>query len=53
MEARIEGHAADAPSKKPPQLTLWPLVAMIFFEVCGGPFGTEVRFFWQPDPVHV
>lgn len=24
-------------------LTLWPLVVLIFFEVSGGPFGTEVR----------
>ncbi len=24
-------------------LTLWPLVTLIFFEVSGGPFGTEVR----------
>lgn len=27
--------------KKP--LTLLPLIALIFFEVSGGPFGTEVR----------
>ena len=33
--------AHHAPRKKP--LTLWPLVALIFFEVSGGPFGTEVR----------
>lgn len=34
------GHAA-APNKRP--LTLLPLIALIFFEVSGGPFGTEVR----------
>lgn len=33
--------AAPAPAKRP--LTLLPLIAIIFFEVSGGPFGTEVR----------
>ncbi len=28
------------PSHRP--LTLWPLVMIVFFEVSGGPFGTEV-----------
>jgi hypothetical protein len=31
----------DICRKKP--LTLLPLIALIFFEVSGGPFGTEVR----------
>jgi hypothetical protein len=29
--------------KKARPLTLWPLVALIFFDVSGGPFGIEVR----------
>lgn len=35
------GRDGQAPRKKP--LTLLPLIAIIFFEVSGGPFGTEVR----------
>ncbi len=31
------GHESTRP------LTLWPLVVLVFFEVSGGPFGTEVR----------
>ena len=31
-------------------LTLLPLVALIFFEVSGGPFGTEVRLLRRAHP---
>jgi hypothetical protein len=36
------GHAPAPAASKSKPLTLWPLVALIFFEVSGGPFGTEV-----------
>ncbi|XP_047315808.1 probable polyamine transporter At3g19553 [Impatiens glandulifera] len=31
----------DSPSKSNPKLTLLPLIALIFYEVSGGPFGVE------------
>ncbi|MGA8183053.1 MAG: APC family permease, partial [Terriglobia bacterium] len=43
--ASIPDAPRTADSSKSPQsaarLTLWPLVAAIFFMVCGGPYGTE------------
>lgn len=40
--------AAHHARRKP--LTLLPLIALIFFEVSGGPFGTEVRC-WHTSTV--
>jgi len=41
-----EGDRPESPSRAKPHvhqkpLTLWPLVMLVFFEVSGGPFGTE------------
>ena len=46
---------ARAPSfkkRKRSKLGLLPLVALIFYEVSGGPFGTEVRFHEFLLPLH-
>jgi hypothetical protein len=40
LSSSSQGAGQQHPRKKP--LTLLPLIALIFFEVSGGPFGTEV-----------
>jgi hypothetical protein len=40
LASSSQGAGQQHPRKKP--LTLLPLIALIFFEVSGGPFGTEV-----------
>lgn len=40
-EEEIEGHVKNTETKTNPKLTLLPLIALIFYEVSGGPFGVE------------
>jgi hypothetical protein len=49
MLADEDGHSRG-PHKRRRPLTLFPLVALIFYEVSGGPFGTEVC---PPDTMSV
>jgi hypothetical protein len=42
------GQAAPQQHARKKPLTLLPLIALIFFEVSGGPFGTEVSLWGMP-----
>lgn len=50
LQSSSQSSAPQHARKKP--LTLLPLIALIFFEVSGGPFGTEVRHSQQPQARH-
>lgn len=40
-EGMMVSESKNAPAKTSPKLTLLPLIALIFYEVSGGPFGVE------------
>ncbi|KAL6013145.1 hypothetical protein ACLOJK_003637 [Asimina triloba] len=40
-EAEVGGRSDAHVSKSKSKLTVWPLIALIFYEVSGGPFGVE------------
>ncbi len=47
------GRAPSFKKRKRSKLGLLPLVALIFYEVSGGPFGTEVELSTSPYDCHV